>query len=507
MRFSLAALAACLLIVPCGAAAEPTADDLLKAVEQKLKAAHERAGPCVACVVVSRSELYPKPAKPPAHAGKLGDFTPAAFLKDNPGKAKLALHLDLSDAKSLPEHGYTGGVVVDASGLILTTYQPLEGATKVYVHLPGGKGSYADIHAADSRCDLAVLKLLNPPPGLKPIPLGDVRLADAPGGARATVFRGKLVVLMTNPLCSGFAFDKPSGGVGALSNVRRRLGSPLADETVNRSAYAYGAFLEHDAKLHAGISGAALLNLDGEMIGLTTQGHALSGAENGPGFAFPIDANARRIIDVLKRGEEVEYGYLGVTFRRGTLAIDAVSPHSPAWAAGIPAHQDQRITRINDVPVSDFGDLLFFATSGLAGTPVKVTVGEEPAATTYVVTLGKFKNPQPFLASVRPEPVFGLRVDHGCVLAQKVFRGFPAAPNRAVPPGVCVREVADDSPAAARFKTLGDGPTRWLITRVDGAAVTTPDEFYKAARGKPSIKLTVQDPDTDAPRNIDLTIP
>jgi serine protease Do len=70
---------------------------------------------------------------------------------------------------------------------------------------------------------------------------------------------------------------------------------------------------------------------------------------------------------------------------------------------------------------------------------------------------------------------------------------------------VCVRELVPDSPAAARFKTLGDAPTRWLITRVNGVAVSTPAAFYKAAKGQASVRLNLIDPNDRSTR--ELTIP
>jgi serine protease Do len=462
-------------------------------------------------VVVSRSEFYPKPAKPPAHAGQLGDYNPAAFLKDNPGKANLAAHLDLSNTRNAPAHTTTGGVLVDASGLVLTTYQPLDGATRIYVHLPGGKGSYADIHAADSRCDLAVLKLQNPPAGLKPIKFGNVTVSVP----NATVQPGKMVVLLSNPVSTGFRFDKPSGGLGVISNVRKRLGSPLVkQEATSRSAYAYASMLEHDAKLHADGSGLPLVNFDGELIGLTTLGHTLTGAEYGPGFAFPMDANMKRIVEVLMRGEEVEYGYFGITtasnpFNPGAeppLKVSSVAPHSPAWASGL--SPDDTIRTINGVPVTGYGDLLFFGGSALAGATLKLGCTDRAGGVKNVeLKLGKFKHDEPFIASVRPDPVFGLTVDYGSILAQKLFnrqRGVDRGPG--VPPGVCVRDVVADSPAAKKFKTLGDDPRQWLITHVNGEHVTTPAEFLAAAKGKDSVKLTLIDP-TAAVRPRELTLP
>ena len=57
--------------------------------------------------------------------------------------------------------------------------------------------------------------------------------------------------------------------------------------------------------------------MDGELVGLTTALAAIAGGEAAGGYAIPIDANTRKMIDVLKRGEEIEYGFLGVTRQPG----------------------------------------------------------------------------------------------------------------------------------------------------------------------------------------------
>jgi serine protease Do len=126
--------------------------------------------------------------------------------------------------------------------------------------------------------------------------------------------------------------------------------------------------------------------------------------------------------------------------------------------------------------------------AALADSKVKLTVAGRNNDLT--VTLGKLKHRQPLIASVRPEPVFGLRVDYGSMLAQP----FQPRINNGVPPGVCVREILPNTQAATAFKKIGDRPERWLITHLNGAAVTTPAEFYKAAKGQASVKLTVRDP-------------
>src|SRR5262249_31895049 len=97
--------AAVLVALVPGRAADPTADELLQAVEQKLKTVTETAGPSVACVVVSRSDRYPKPANP-EHAGQLGGFDPQGFARADPTPTpiELARKLHPSDPANNPHH-------------------------------------------------------------------------------------------------------------------------------------------------------------------------------------------------------------------------------------------------------------------------------------------------------------------------------------------------------------------------------------------------------------------
>ncbi len=506
--FALLAVAA---VVP---AREPTKQELLVAVEKQLRAANETAGPAVACVVVSKSDRYPKPAAATDAPGKLGGFDSKEFIKADPtpAAARLAEALDLSDPKSVPDHGYACGVVIDPSGLVLTPYHVVEGATKVFVHLPGRVGSYADVHAADARHDLAVLKLIAPPQGLTAIKFADVR-ADDRNGQRATVFRGKLVVLMANAYVTGSAPDRPSAALGSVTGFRTPEGTPAMKERPSDSYYFFGPLLEHDAlllhdaQLTAGVDGAALLNLDGEFVGLTTSAAAVPGGARGPHYAFPADDNFRRVVDVLRRGEEVEYGYLGVIGPNGGpngVRFGSVQAQGPAARAGLDEHDV--VTQVNGHPTNTYQALLFRVGSALAGERVKLTVRRDGRVREVDVTLGKLKNDQAVVASVRPDPVFGLRVDYSSLLAQKTM-GDARLLSNGVPPGVCVRDLTANAPAAAAFKKLGDDPTRWLITHINGAAVGTPAEFYKAAKGQPSVKLTVKDPTELNGRDREVTLP
>ncbi len=517
MRIAGVSLFVLLAVVAVIPAREPTKQELLLAVEKQLKSANETAGPAVACVVVSRSDRYPKSAGTTDAPGKLGGYDLKEFLKQNTahGDDRIGESLDLSNPKNIPDHGYACGIVIDPSGLILTPYHVVEGATKVYVHLPGRVGSYADIYAADSRHDLAVLKLLTPPQGLTAIKFADVRL-EKRLDQQPTVVSGKLVILMANSAVLGTALDNPSAALGSVTGIRTPSADTQKEPPPSHSYYLFGPLIEHDAKLNAGVDGAALLNLDGELIGLTTTAANVSGGERGPAYAFPADDNFRRVVAVLRRGEEVEHGYLGV---RGPatgpdkfgVLFSGVSARGPAAMAGLvesqPGSTVDLVTHVNGAPTNTYGDLLLRIGSALAGEKVKLTVSRGGRVREVEVTLAKFKNDQPFIASVRPDPVFGLRVDYNSILAQQKELGDVRLQANGVPAGVCVREVAANSQATIAFKKLGDDPTRWLITHVNGVAVGTPAEFYKAAKGQQSIKLTVKDPTELNGRDREVTIP
>lgn len=474
-------------------AREPTKEELALAVEKQLRAVSETVGPSVACVVVSRSARYPKPAAP-LPPGKLGTFDRAEFLKlTNDGRA--ALEHDLSDLRTAANHDCACGVVVSADGLILTPFHVVEGATKVFVHLPGRAGSYADIYAADERYDLAVLKLISPPAGLKPVKFAPVALA----GRDANVTAGKLVVAVGHAPGANFALDRPRTALGSVTGVRRPTPAPNATP---ENYYDFGPLFEHDARAVPAPDGAPLLNLDGQVIGLCTSAAAPAG-ERGPHLAFPADANFRRVVEVLTRGEELDYGYLGVVFNRGWVSVSDLVRGGPADLGGLQI--GDTITEIDGAPVANFADLQFHVGAALAGTQVRVRVTRGGGRKELLVTLGKFKHDRAVIAANRPEPVLGLRVDYNTVVAEAPLGPGPRT-ARPLRPGVSVREVVPDSPAAAAFKKLGDEPQKWLVTHVGDTAVASPAEFYRAARGVRRATLTaidIADPDA-RPREVVL---
>src|SRR5207248_9225764 len=138
---------------------------------------------------------------------------------------------------------------------------------KVFVRLPDRQGSYADIHAADPRSDLAVLRLLNPKLALRPLKLGE--------GEKAK--RGQFVLSLANPFAAGFRDGKPSASWGIVSNLRRRAPGPAREEERAKTLHHYGTLIQTDARLNLGCSGGALIDLQGRLIGLTSATAAIAG--------------------------------------------------------------------------------------------------------------------------------------------------------------------------------------------------------------------------------------
>jgi serine protease Do len=486
-----------------GAAPCPAGDDEgLAKLQQAVQKVIRDAEPSVACILVSRSEGYQRLGQAPTadEPGKLGGFSPEAALRHvnaqrpQPDEQERLVEeiarLNLASPDNVPED-YGSGVVLDENGLILTNYHVVRRATKVYVRLPDRRGSYADVHAADPRSDLAVLRLLNPPPGLKGLKFGD-------GGQ---VRKGQFVVALANPFAAGFRDGQPSASWGIVSNLRRRApAAPKKEEDLNKTLHHYGTLLQTDVRLNLGCSGGALLNLKGELIGLTTALAAITGRDTPGGFAIPLDAGMTRIIDVLKKGEEVEYGFLGVGPETRPepgegVTVQSIRLGSPAERAGL--HVRDTILAVNGVPVREADELFLALGTYLAGSRVTLDVRADKASQIkkVPVTLAKFYVPGVKIASAKRPAFRGLRVDYTSVLAQQ--RQAVLGDYR-IPPGVLVTEVLSPSAAAAAFLKPGE-----VVTHVNGQAVNSPAAFYQAVgglRGDVELTLLPTNPGQAAPK-------
>jgi serine protease Do len=457
----------------------PRAD--ARRIEQGFQAAIARAEPAVACILVYRD------------AGN-----PANLARTAPNN---------EDPIRMPD-SYGSGVVLDPKGLILTNYHVIRDAKSIYVRLPGPKdkdgvegpprGGTATTYAADNRSDLAVLKM---PPAARPY-------ATLPLGRGEDLRKGSLVLALGHPYAAGFRDGSPSASWGIVSNLRRRPPSSQNElEIASKALSQLGTLIQTDVRLQLGSSGGALLDLDGRLVGLTTAHAALTGVDMPGGFAVPIDANTRRIIDVLLRGEEVEYGFLGVgpsTRGRkwslpdrpregGGVELGTIVANSPAERFGL--RSGDVILKVNGQSVREYDDLFLYLGTGLAGRQTELLVqhsgDREPRAVNVILAKSSINNPtlseglvtqpdgRPTVAKFeakdfgkatnRPPPVYGLWVDYASVVAEV---------GKPIPDGVVVREVQPNSPA----KRAGLHEHVDFIIEVNGRRVRTPAEFYREAR-------------------------
>jgi S1-C subfamily serine protease len=270
---------------------------------------------------------------------------------------------------------------------------------------------------------------------------------------------------------------------------------------LTKSLHHYGTLLQTDARLHLGCSGGALVNLKGEMIGLTTALAAIRGGETPGGFAIPIDSGMQRIIEVLKRGEEVEYGFLGVGFDRRAkrtegVVLGHVYPGSPADRAGLRARDV--ILAVNNTPVADADELFLALGVQLVGASIRLEVLPQGRGkrNNIEVTLAKFYVPgQKILTDLGSRPFFrGLRVDYTSLLVQQPS----PLPIQRIPNGVLVSEVQPNSPAATALLKPGD-----IVTHINSLVVNTPAAFYQAVKGlTATVELTLasSNPGQPAPK-------
>jgi serine protease Do len=463
-----------LVLLAAAVRAEPPAEAV--ALQKHIHKLIDAAEPSVACVLVSRSDKYRDLGDPPKSEHQLGPFQPLRPRFGDAARKELLRQLDLANPETVPEM-YGSGVVIDDRGLVLTNYHVIEGAKKIYIRLPGpGRGSYADIMAADQRSDLAVLKMLQPPVDLTAVPFGD-------GGK---VRKGDWVISLANPFAAGFRDGSPSADLSIIANLRRRVPGPSDEVKRSKPLAQYGTLIQTGARLHPGTSGGALLNLNGELIGLTTSLAAVAGSDTPAGYAIPIDANVKKMIEVLKRGEEVEYGFLGVTVNPdardpgpGVRILD-VAAGMPAARAGLMPRDV--VMSINGIAVREQDDLFLNIAAALAGSEVDIEVRRPGFANTrtFKARLAKSSHQEKVIASSRPRSVFGLRVDYSSTLAME----------SGAPEGVLVKEV---EPGSAAEKKLKDWMARasLIVVAVDGQPVPTPAEFYRLTASKGTVTLDI----------------
>jgi serine protease Do len=271
------------------------------------------------------------------------------------------------------------GFIIDSDGYILTNDHVIDDSQQLWITMDDRKVYPAIVVGSDPRSDLAVLKI--PGKNFPTVHLGN----------GSVVRRGQWSIAIGNPY--GLSGD---GGmclsVGVVSAVNRSL--PKLSDSENR---LYLDLIQTTAQINPGNSGGPLFDLHGDVIGINTAVIMPQKAVNGIGFAMPITGHLLEIVNDLKQGREVVYGYLGIVVSNPSdedrqlagvthpvgVHVDSIQSDSPADGGAIRC--GDLITAIGGRAICDSDTFVeIVGTSGIvhpvtvelmrSGKPIKIQI-------------------------------------------------------------------------------------------------------------------------------------
>jgi Do/DeqQ family serine protease len=351
------------------------------------------------------------------------------------------------------------GVMVDASGLVVTNNHVIEGADQVKISLADKREFEAEIVLKDSRTDLAVLRIKD---SKEKFPTLDFSNSD-------DLLVGDVVLAIGNPF-----------GVG--QTVTHGIISALARTQVGITDYQF--FIQTDAAINPGNSGGALVDMTGKLVGVNTAIFSRSGGSQGIGFAIPANMVRVVVASAKSGGKAVKRPWLGARLQNitpeiaetlglktpsGALVVN-VTPNSPAAKAGLKV--SDLVTAIDGQAIEDPNAFEYrFATRPLGGTaqldaqrggkPVKLTVALEAAPDTgrdeiTLTARSPFQGAK--VANISPAVADELRLDSSTE-------------------GVVITELTDTATAAGVGFQKGD-----LIVAVNGTKIGKTSDLDKVTR-------------------------
>ena len=258
------------------------------------------------------------------------------------------------------------GFVYDSDGHIITNNHVVSGASSISVTFADGSKYSAKVVGADPSSDLAVLKVDAPSSKLHPLTLGDSTKLEVGDG----------VVAIGSPF--GLSETVTSGIVSALNR-----------DISSTNNFTISGVIQTDAAINHGNSGGPLLNMAGQVVGITTQIESESGGNDGVGFAVP-SSTISKVVSKLVKGQKVAHPYLGVYVQtptnRSGAQIASVKSGSPAAAAGLKA--GDVVTAFDGGAITSPDDLTAAVAAKRPGDKVSVTYVRSGSTKTTQVTIG-----------------------------------------------------------------------------------------------------------------------
>ena len=289
------------------------------------------------------------------------------------GITNKALVTDFFNRTQLMERGTGSGVIYDKSGLIATNNHVVAGAREIVVSLPDGKTYKGKVLGADATTDLAVVKI----DAKEALPVAEFGNSD-------DIMVGEPAIAIGNPL--GLEF-RGSVTAGVISALNRSI--DLGERKFR--------LIQTDAAINPGNSGGALVNADGQVIGINSAKVAVSGVE-GIGFAIPIN-EAKPILAELAQKGRVARPFIGASLidkevvakygiavdLRGGIFVAKLVQGGPAWQAGI--RPNDIILKYNGKKVTSVAELRDMINQSGIGAKVTITLlrGDEEVEKTVTL--------------------------------------------------------------------------------------------------------------------------
>lgn len=367
------------------------------------------------------------------------------------------------EEREFQRDGLGSGVIVSADGYIITNNHVIDGADEIRVILFGGDELDAELVGADPASDIAVLRVDSD--DLSAISLGnsdDIRV-------------GEMVLAIGSPLDQQFAHTVSKGIISASG--RSALGLNV-----------YESYIQTDAAINPGNSGGALVNMDGELIGINTAIASRSGGNQGLGFAIPVNM-VRSVMEALITDGRVTRGYLGIdsggevdeTMSRALglerargFVLGTVVPDSPADIAGLMT--GDVVLSLNGNPITSYTDFRMEIGNSSPGSEITLGILRNGERMSIEVELGE--RPLAGVAeSVTPNDMEGIREALGFEVDELTnsIRGQLNLDTSVQ--GVVVSDISQSSRAYRQGLRRGD-----VISQVASQQVNTPNEFYGTIR-------------------------
>ena len=311
-------------------------------------------------------------------------------------------------ADSRPKIGSGSGVIISSDGYIVTNYHVIENAEKISITTNNNQNFEADIIGYDEQNDIALLKIESE----NSFPFATFGDSDAS-------MIGEWVLAVGNP------FNLTSTVTAGIISAKSRSLDPTGRTTQS--------YIQTDAAVNPGNSGGALINTNGELIGINTAIQTQTGSYVGYSFAVPSNIAKKVIEDILEYGT-VQYGFLGVTGlsldsktsidletdETEGFYINSIDIESGAFDAGIQV--GDIIKSIDGIKISKFSDLKGYLNTKRPNDIVEVKLISNDDIKTVKVQLNKNERISFYLIGIlknlNEEEVKKRKIDNGVKIYQ-----------------------------------------------------------------------------------------